>query len=149
MYKRQQWAIYVDQATTVIEDLLDRQRNTAPLRDADSPNPYADLEQRIEQVRQVIEDIIVEGAIERRLDAPENRVSLWGPAEFEAMQSGFNYLVAATDEMIDDYVRAAIPNNLLEAQEAYREVLGEVVNSHTCGLVVPVAYHVGVYSLIQ
>ena len=123
--RQEQWAIYVDQATTVIEDLLDRQRNTAPLRDADSPNPYADLEQRIEQVRQVIEDIIVEGAIERRLDAPENRVSLWGPAEFEAMQSGFNYLVAATDEMIDDYVRAAIPNNLLEAQEAYREVLGE------------------------
>ena len=41
------------------------------------------------------------------------------------MQSGSNYLVAATDDMIDDYVRAAIPNNLLEAQEAYREVLGE------------------------
>ena len=123
--RQEQWAGYVDQAANVIEDLLDRQRNTAPLRDADSPNPYADLEQRIGQVRQVIEDIVVEGAIERRFDSPENRVSLWGAEEFEAMQSGFNYLVAATDEMIDDYVRAAIPNDLLEVQEAYQGTIGE------------------------
>ena len=122
--RQERWAIYVDQATTVIEDLLDRQRNTAPLRDADTPNPYADFEQRIEQVRQVIEDIVVEGAIERRFDGPEDRVNLWGPEEFAAMQSGFNYLVAATDEMIDDFVRAAVPNELLEMQGIYQASLG-------------------------